>query len=93
ALSTDTCSAATPPSASSGPAAGRCRPAVQRRCRQRCCCRRCRLHLLLHLFRLLLHLADPSLLWGGDLPPSQPTSQPPGTPQLTLSQPIQLTAQ
>ncbi|CAO2626428.1 POU domain, class 2, transcription factor 2 [Lemmus lemmus] len=30
---------------------------------------------------------------GGDLPPSQPASQPPGTPQLTLSQPIQLTAQ
>ncbi|XP_069314589.1 POU domain, class 2, transcription factor 2 isoform X6 [Eulemur rufifrons] len=30
---------------------------------------------------------------GGDLPPPQPASQPPGTPQLTLSQPIQLTAQ
>ncbi|XP_070306899.1 POU domain, class 2, transcription factor 2 isoform X16 [Odocoileus virginianus] len=30
---------------------------------------------------------------GGDLPPPQSASQPPGTPQLTLSQPIQLTAQ
>ncbi|XP_054105552.1 POU domain, class 2, transcription factor 2 isoform X16 [Callithrix jacchus] len=30
---------------------------------------------------------------GGDLPPPQPASQPSGTPQLTLSQPIQLTAQ
>ncbi|XP_076785924.1 POU domain, class 2, transcription factor 2 isoform X13 [Arvicanthis niloticus] len=35
----------------------------------------------------------PASSGGGDLPPSQPTSQPPGTPQLTLSQPIQLTAQ
>ncbi|XP_052616572.1 POU domain, class 2, transcription factor 2 isoform X4 [Peromyscus californicus insignis] len=35
----------------------------------------------------------PASSGGGDLPPSQPASQPPGTPQLTLSQPIQLTAQ
>nr|KAF6411363.1 POU class 2 homeobox 2 [Rousettus aegyptiacus] len=35
----------------------------------------------------------PSSSGGGDLPPPQPASQPPGTPQLTLSQPIQLTAQ
>ncbi|KAM7059446.1 POU domain, class 2, transcription factor 2 isoform 4-T4 [Molossus nigricans] len=35
----------------------------------------------------------PASSGGGDLPPPQPASQPPGTPQLTLSQPIQLTAQ
>ncbi|XP_055473327.1 POU domain, class 2, transcription factor 2 isoform X3 [Psammomys obesus] len=35
----------------------------------------------------------PASSGGGDLPPSQPASQPPTTPQLTLSQPIQLTAQ
>ncbi|XP_042523753.1 POU domain, class 2, transcription factor 2 isoform X9 [Dipodomys merriami] len=35
----------------------------------------------------------PTSSGGGDLPPPQPASQPPGTPQLTLSQPIQLTAQ
>ncbi|XP_060042046.1 POU domain, class 2, transcription factor 2 isoform X2 [Erinaceus europaeus] len=35
----------------------------------------------------------PASSGGGDLPPSQPASQPPGAPQLTLSQPIQLTAQ
>ncbi|XP_064237327.1 POU domain, class 2, transcription factor 2 isoform X9 [Aotus nancymaae] len=35
----------------------------------------------------------PASSGGGDLPPPQPASQPSGTPQLTLSQPIQLTAQ
>ncbi|KAM5237186.1 POU domain, class 2, transcription factor 2 isoform 9-T9 [Ctenodactylus gundi] len=35
----------------------------------------------------------PASSGGSDLPPPQPASQPPGTPQLTLSQPIQLTAQ
>ncbi|KAM5210014.1 POU domain, class 2, transcription factor 2 isoform 5-T5 [Hipposideros larvatus] len=35
----------------------------------------------------------PASSGGGDLPPPQPASQAPGTPQLTLSQPIQLTAQ
>ncbi|XP_057349393.1 POU domain, class 2, transcription factor 2 isoform X5 [Manis pentadactyla] len=35
----------------------------------------------------------PASSGGNDLPPPQPASQPPGTPQLTLSQPIQLTAQ
>ncbi|XP_025770645.1 POU domain, class 2, transcription factor 2 [Puma concolor] len=35
----------------------------------------------------------PASSGGGDLPPPQPASQPPGAPQLTLSQPIQLTAQ